>query len=303
MSVCTLDGVDTHGLLPPQVAVLERWFPDHRVVADHTWPGQTSVVLEVATADGDRVIAKASTGPAFDHHLDRELRAHRMLGDQLGRGFPQLLCADDDARVLVTRWLPGRLAEGSEWELDPAVHRAAGALLRRFQGAAPATEAPGHGADTIALGRLHLDQATSLISASLRVRAAERLDAAEPTPARLVPTHGDFQPRNWLVDPDRPTPDGTPEVSLIDFGRFDQRPWYSDLVRLRHGAQVRRPELRAALHEGLQLDGTRLDADESWHLEQLVQSLSTVVWATHVGELDFAEHGRSMLERTLDAWP
>ncbi|MGW6199374.1 phosphotransferase family protein [Kribbella sp. NPDC055110] len=33
----------------------------------------------------------------------------------------------------------------------------------------------------------------------------------EPPPATLVPTHGDWQPRNWLVD------NGT--VRVIDFGR------------------------------------------------------------------------------------
>nr|WP_297426666.1 hypothetical protein [uncultured Actinotalea sp.] len=37
----------------------------------------------------------------------------------------------------------------------------------------------------------------------------------------------------------------------------------------------------------------------SWLLENLLQSVRTVVWATGVGDLAFADQGRAMLRRTL----
>lgn len=292
-------------LRPAQVDLVRRWFPDHRVVADHTWPGQTSVVLELLTEDGDHVIVKASTGAAFDHHLDRELRAHRLVGRDLGTGFPVLIAADDDERILVTRHLPGHIAQGTDWEWHPGVHRAAGELLTRFQQAGPSTRAAQLGDELRERGTAGLDGARDLITPVAWSAAAALLEQTVSITAALVPTHGDFQPRNWLVDPDRPDDDGTPAVALIDFGRFDLRPWYSDLVRLHHRVTPTRPDLRDALLDGMGRDtGTPVGPEDldGWRLENLVQAISTIVWATAMGFDDFADHGRDMLVRTLDEW-
>lgn len=292
-------------LLPVQRARLDQWFPDHQVVADHAWPGQDSIVLELVTADGDLIIAKASIGPTFDHHLSRELRAHRLLGTQWGTGFPRLLCADDDARLLVTRRLPGELCEGTDCATDPAIHRAAGSLLAELQQAAPPRWSESWGRGTLNSVVLLLERARALISTDERAAVVARLDGLEPAGAWLVATHGDFQPRNWLVDTEHRGPDGVPSVALIDFGRFDLRPWYSDLIRLHHQDFAEHPDLRAALLDGAgrSLDGCIDDSERSgWHLEHLQQSLGTIVWATDMGLQEFARHGHSMLDRTLSEW-
>jgi hypothetical protein len=56
---------------------------------------------------------------------------------------------------------------------------------------------------------------------------------------QVVPTHGDWQPRNWLID------EGV--VRVIDFGRADLRPAAEDFVRLARQDYWRdlRPEARA----------------------------------------------------------
>ncbi len=42
-----------------------------------------------------------------------------------------------------------------------------------------------------------------------------------------------------------------------------------------------------------------LDGGAAWRAESLYRSLSTVVWATRVGEESFAEDGCTMLLRTV----
>ena len=290
-------------LRPTQREVLDRWFPGHVVVADHSWSDQTLVVLELRTADGEHVLIKASTTPAFDHHIDREARAHRTLGARLGDGFQRLLRHDDGERLLAFGFLPGVLVEGTEWEREPAVHRAAGQLLARLHTAGDPVPSDVYAATLAEQTAAHLRRADGLAEPAALAAAAAHLLDGTPT-VELVPTHGDHQPRNWLIDPSRSTDSG-PEVALIDLGRFGWRPWYSDLVRLHHGVFQDRPDLRTAMLEGMgRATSPSIGAEEQegWDLENLHQSLGTIVWATDMGLGDFAERGRSMLRRTLAQW-
>jgi aminoglycoside phosphotransferase (APT) family kinase protein len=62
--------------------------------------------------------------------------------------------------------------------------------------------------------------------APLTVERLRALITSWPTPtATLVPTQGDWQPRNWLVDDDG-------VVSVIDFGRAALRPAMTGLAGL-----------------------------------------------------------------------
>lgn len=108
-----------------------------------------------------------------------------------------------------------------------------------------------------------------------------------PVPEPIVRTHGDMQPRNWLID------HGT--VRLIDFGRYAPRPAYTDLVRVVHRYPPGDPRTAALLAEV----GAAVDSP-GWFAENLYQALATVVWATDQGFEDFAAEGRGMLRRTLD---
>ena len=103
-----------------------------------------------------------------------------------------------------------------------------------------------------------------------------------------MPTHGDWQPRNWLHH------DGT--VSVIDFGRADLRPAYTDLARLDAQDFRRDPALERAF-----LDGYGADPREpaSWHRQRVREAVGTAVWARLVGDEEFEAQGHRMIAEAL----
>ncbi|NUR97753.1 MAG: aminoglycoside phosphotransferase family protein, partial [Kribbellaceae bacterium] len=116
------------GLSERQQQLLDQWLPSATIVRDHSWGIIGTSVLEVEH-DGDRYIAKA--GDADDHHLARELQAHRNWlrpWTTIGRAA-ELIHADDDAKLLLTRYLPGELVEGTPYEWAPEIYHQAGSLL------------------------------------------------------------------------------------------------------------------------------------------------------------------------------
>ncbi|WP_226353717.1 hypothetical protein [Pseudonocardia sp. ICBG601] len=111
-----------------QAALLESRLPGHEVVADHGWGLVGTTVLRVRH-DGADLIVKA--GDDADTHIARELRAHReWLAPLVARGrAPELRHADADAKLLVTRYLPGTLVQDTPAEHEPSTYRGAGELL------------------------------------------------------------------------------------------------------------------------------------------------------------------------------
>jgi Ser/Thr protein kinase RdoA (MazF antagonist) len=105
----------------------------------------------------------------------------------------------------------------------------------------------------------------------------------------LVPTHGDWQPRNWLWD------DGV--VRVIDLGRADLRPAASDLVRLAAQQWRGRPELEEAFLEGYGGDPREPGA---WHRLRVAEAVGTAVWAHGVGDEAFEQQGHRMIADVLD---
>ena len=120
----TIPPVDPGGaqLTRRQQELLDDWLPGAEIVQDHSWGLVGTTVLELVHR-GARYVARS--GDTRDHHLSRELRAHRnWLGPWTSRGrAPQLVHADDDAKLLVTRYLPGELVQGSGYEFHPDIYR------------------------------------------------------------------------------------------------------------------------------------------------------------------------------------
>lgn len=274
------------GLDDAQRRLVEEWLPGAVVEDDLSWGLVETTVLEVRHG-GALVVVKAG-GPR-DHHTTREVEAHqRWLGPWTSTGrAPALLHADGDARVVVTRWLPGELVQGTPAATDPGVHRQAGELLAQLH-----HQLVVHDDDFEAAANAKTRRwlaAPHAIPAGTARRVAEEVDGWPAHPVALVPTHGDYHPRNWVVDG---SGGAAPRVGVIDFGRAALRPAESDLVRLVQRDWVDRPDLEAAF-----LDGYGSDPREpgSWRRARVREAVGTACWAHLVGDAAFEQEGLRLL--------
>jgi hypothetical protein len=264
---------------------VNSWFPGAGLIEDRSWGLVDPTVLQLRH-HGQDVIVKA--GGPDNHHIARELAAYEQFVSPLagcGRS-PRLLRADTDLRLLATTHLPGALVEGdlAEWRSD--TYRQAGRLLAVLHGQDSRWDA-GYEAREDARALAWLDRPHTIASATVDRLRAELGDTC-PGSRRLVPTHGDWQPRNWLVD-DR-------VVHVIDFGRADWRTAETDLARLAAKQLAGRPDLERAF-----LDGYGSDPREatSWRRVQLREAVATAVWAHSVGDRPFEQQGHRMLADLL----
>jgi len=274
-------------LSPHQRALLNQWLPDASVERDHSWGLVETTVLEMTHA-GARFIVKA--GGDNDHHIARELHAHlNWLGPWSGRGrAPTLEHGKAEAKLLVTRYLPGELVLESEYADVSFTYQQAGELLALFHAQIAITDDD--------YERRENEKSLAWLRGPHRIASAtvERLRseiAAWPTPAAtLVPTHGDWQPRNWLVHNDL--------VSVIDFGRAAMRPALTDFARLAVQDFHRDPNLETAFLGGYGSDPRETDA---WHRNRVREAIGTAAWAYQVGDEPFEAQGHRMIAEALSA--
>jgi len=252
-----------------------------------SWDLFESIVLHIRTDDGD-VVVKA--GGAANHHIDREIAAHPGYTDSLSDTgvAAKLIDSDSVLRIMLLEYLPGVLVEGTEAEYLPETYARAGALLRRLHSSASRQDAD-HERRATARALSWLD-GPHRIDSRLASAARRALEAAPDACVTVVPTHGDWQPRNWLID------DGT--IRVIDFGRFAFRTPSTDLTRLA-GQQWRgRPELESAFFDAYGPD-PRESEPERWLLDRIREAVGTACWAFQVGDESFEAHGHRMLTELL----
>ncbi|MBW9109945.1 aminoglycoside phosphotransferase family protein [Microbacterium ureisolvens] len=270
-----------------QRMLVDRWLPGAEVVADLSWNQVETVVLQVRHDDRTLIVKAAGDS---DHHLGRELDAHEggYVAPWAREGHAaRLRFADRSARVLVLDRLPGELAYRTASGVDPEVHRRAGTLLR---GLHTLETRPSKGTDAAATRRAiaWLDSAHA-IAPDVEDRLRTALAALPPVEADLVPTHGDWQPRNWLVDGD--------EVRVIDFGRFAFRPAGTDFVRLAAQEWRENPACETAFFEGYGRDPRH---PSHWILMRLREAIGTACWAHQVGDTEFEAQGHRMISDVLE---
>ncbi|MET8462513.1 phosphotransferase [Micromonospora zamorensis] len=270
-----------------QRALVDRWLPNATVERDHSWGLTTTTVVEMTHA-GSRFIVKAAG--LDDHHIQRELHAHlNWLHPWTSRGrAPALVHGSADAKVLVTRYLPGELVLGGTHADDPAVYRQAGELLALLHAQSVVVD------DDYERRENEKSLAWLRQPHGIAAAIAERLRAEIGTwatpPATLVPTHGDWQPRNWIVHRD--------VVGIIDFGRAAMRPASTDFARLAVQDFNRNPNLETAFLDGYGPDPRDADA---WHRDRVRAAIGTAVWAHRVGDEPFEAQGHRMIAEALSS--
>lgn len=268
-----------------QAGFVESWLGEPTLVEDFSWGLVDTVVLHLRTDAAD-VIVKA--GGRGNHHIGREITAHERFTAPLAElgAAARLIAASREANLLATEYLEGQLVEGGPAEFELQVHEQAGRLLRVFHDLAS------HADDTFE--RLATQKSLAWLDSDHRIapeheRAARAiLTDYEPATVTVVPTHGDWQPRNWLVHRDH--------VRVIDFGRFAFRPAETDLCRLAAQQWRDRPRLEAAFLQAYGLDprSARL-----WPMVQLREAIGTAAWAYQVGDERFEVQGHRMLAEAL----
>ncbi|MDR2997045.1 MAG: aminoglycoside phosphotransferase family protein [Microbacterium sp.] len=267
---------------------VEDLLPDADVVQDMSWNLVDTTVLHVRAGGRDFVVKAA--GPD-DTHLPREISAHPAYVAPLAatEQAARLLDANAAARIILLEYLPGTLVLGTDAEQRPDTYRQAGELLSRLHRLEARTDA---GYEARATARaLHWLEQPNRVDAAIAERARSILSSAPAPPVDLVPTHGDWHPRNWLDD------HGT--VRAIDFGRFAFRPASTDFVRLAAQQWRENPRLEAAFFEGYGSDPR--DPDR-WHLDALREAVGTACWAYKVGDVPFEKQGHRMLAEALAAF-
>jgi hypothetical protein len=276
---------DLPRLTSTQQAIVRNWLPENELVADLSWELMGTAVLHLRTPDGE-VIVKAG-GPG-NHHIDREIRAHlQFTKPWVERGVAaRMLRHDLERKVLLLDYLPGSLVQGApeEWVFD--TYRQAGTMLAEFHSQEERPDAS-YEAMMTRKALASLDDPHRIAPETVE-RLRELLLAAEPQPVTLVPTHGDWQPRNWLID------GGT--VRAIDLGRADWRPAFTDFARLAVRQFAADPALEAAFLDGYGPDPRTPDR---WRILLIREAIGTAVWAYTVGDERFAMEGHRMIEAVL----
>ncbi|OZG28754.1 aminoglycoside phosphotransferase [Williamsia sp. 1138] len=270
-----------------QRACVNSWLGEVRVIADHSW-GQTDTVVIEVESQAARFIVKA--GGEKNGHIAREIRAHRRwTGPWVSKGHAaRLIGADEAARVLVTTYLPGILVEGSSAQQDPDMYRQAGTRLADFHSQQQVFDLQWN--DNLRKRVLRFLDMPHRIASETVKRVRSELAGWPTGGAMTVPTHGDWQPRNWLND------GGV--LRVIDLGRFDFRVPEEDFVRLGRQDFLSDPALEAAF-----LDGYGSDPRDRgmWRRMNVAEAVGTAAWAFMVGDQAFEAVGHSHLARLYTA--
>lgn len=272
-----------------QQRLLTSWFDHPEVVADHSWGLIDTVVLHVRDRLREAVV---KAGSPTNHHIAREIAARRRwTRPWLKAGaIGSLLHASEEAHLMAIEYLPGRLVQDvPEAAGDPEVYRQAGILLAMFhEQSSVFDDEYEHAADRKALALL--DRGHRIAPSTVaRLRAA--VSSHDRDPVELVPTHGDWQTRNWLIDHRM--------IRVIDLGRAELRPRLTDFARLARREWEGRPDLEEAF-----LDGYGGDPRDpaAWRATLLREAIGTAVWAYLVGDLAFEEQGHRMIAQSLEMY-
>lgn len=245
-------------------------------------------VARVATASGEEFVVKQHLTRLL---YEREVNAYRRWTSALGSSAPTLIATDGPAMITITSALPGRSPGPAD--LTAPAYRQAGALLRRFHEAEPASDLtwfPGWLQERAS----HWSSRAGPLLPTTDVRVIHsHLDAlSQMGIPRGGPCHLDFQPRNWLIG-------NTGDVSLIDFEHARTDLPVRDLVRLRFRAWAGQPHLRDAFLDGYGRPLTQAEDQLIWHLGA-IDALTALARGHENSDPQLTAAGRATLRQLRD---
>jgi Phosphotransferase enzyme family len=252
-------------------------------LADRSWPDGKSSVHQVRDGDGSSWFIK--------HHGDREwysteVAAYRRWVPLLGNRAPVLHAHNDSLCTIIVSALH---ASGPQSWRDDDVRRDAGVALRTLHGA----ESFGPWEDIAGAKQAELERWSGrgvglLSDAELEIAKRSVTTLAElPAPER-VPCHGDYTPRNWIIDNRR--------VRVIDFEETQPDAWMSDIGRMTIGFWPGQSHLTDAVLDGY---GRRLSADDEATAICLfaVTAVKFIVLGIELGKRDFVSRTQHVLQQ------
>lgn len=276
--------------LGPLAAFATRHLGEPATVTDRSWPRQDlpafSSVWQIHTPDGRSYHLKHHPNNVLHH---AETTAYQQWAAALGPSrTPRLIATDSAQRAILLTTAPGHLVHDAPLAHPErvTVHHQAGQLLRRLHDAAPPRALP-HLADTVgAKAETVLRRARGLLSIDFE-RAIGRL-VQQMSSVRLpaVPTHGDYQERNWLWNGHR--------LVVFDFERADWRWAIHDFERLHAHPWSRHPDLKNAFHRGY---GRPLTPEEHTALTALtaLRAISALEWGHHQDDSESLQQAELLL--------
>ncbi|MEW2163762.1 aminoglycoside phosphotransferase family protein [Streptomyces sp. NPDC007084] len=254
---------------------------------DASWDRGSSRVWRADGASGRAWYVKIHQNARFHQ---REVAAYRSWVPSLGPAVPTLVSADTALLAVVITAVPGRSLHGiapPPEQQQLLFHRigALAAAIHRSAAPLPAEE----GVPALAKVERHLEAARPYLRPGDEEFIRRIVARAEDVPLLdRVPTHGDFQLRNLLLDDDG-------SLAVIDFERSEPGPAIRDLVRL-SDAWATQPALRDAFMSGY---GRRLGPaeEERFVVDSTLDALSGIQYgATHC-DAETQERGHRTLAR------
>ncbi|MDP6823033.1 MAG: aminoglycoside phosphotransferase family protein [Dehalococcoidia bacterium] len=257
--------------------------------------GRKSVTWRIRSGDGTGFYLKRHE---FRHHYEAEVRALNTWVSRLSPGSwwaaPEVVATSKELGAVILTELPGEIIEDSPpgaGELR-AAYSHAGRLARSLHDAdIDLSDEPREQVYTpdaverhFAGSRTHLDPSTCDWAEAI-LTAPDAWDGLE-----IVPMHGDYSPRNWIIQ------GGDPTLKVIDWERSRPGYWVEDIQRMTHDHWLDDTHLRDAFFEGY----GRTPTHAEWrHANQitLVNAIGGVGWAISHGDMQFAEHNRKTIER------
>ncbi|MEY9846150.1 L-amino acid N-acyltransferase YncA [Streptacidiphilus sp. BW17] len=252
----------------------------------------TPVVWEVEDRNGHGWYAKRHNNRLM---FDRETRAYDEFVPALGaRRTARLAGRNPEGLLIVTRAVKGLPL--SVAQLDPVLereaYRQAGVLAARLHGQHPPEDAVHAPTPWDVQRRRALDLALDLALPAEDVAVLAAATAAPPPVLPVAVCHGDYSPRNWLVE----RADAGLRLRVIDFERTSvEEPVRHDLMRVLYQLTPGRPALREAFFDGY---GRTLSAEEEsacrgW---AAIDCPSALKWAREHQDKEILAYARTALD-------